>query len=635
MSEIVDFFFSSYPSAQERRSHAAIEDGLAHGSRIEPHDPLPGEPITLLFSTKLPTPIDCVAVYYTTDGTEPQGAKGETAHGQVVFAQRSGQSEHLASSKGVPLQQWQAVLPPQPDGTLVRYRADGWSLSDLQAHWNADRVDPVSTPVKEGRVFAYSVDRWRPPQWWQDAIVYQIFVDRFSAGSDEPPLLTHDETEITNFYSGTLKGILEKLDYIQELGANCLWLSPIFESPTHHGYNASDYYTVARRYGTNDTLRHLISECHRRGMRIMFDFVANHTSDEHSAFVAALHDPESVTADWYAFDDESHRYRSYARVSNMPELLTDNPKVQRYLFDAALAWLRDFGADALRLDYMPGPSLAFWALFQREIKTHFPQALTLGEITAPLPEIADYAGRVDAFMDFPLTQVLRNVFARRTTPLSTLLSFLDERRFHLPTSMGRATLLDNHDMHRFLWLADNDKARLRLAATCHMTLDGTPIIYYGTEVGLSQYNDAYKENAYARAPMLWHQQQDKALLEHYHHLLALRHKYEALRWGGLATVPVQLLSAQHERTTTRLEQEQATQQVGSYLRYTEQQKLLVILNNNEETVRLRISFDTAQIIAGAHLQNVLELGRTEITVHDNVLEVMLPALGATIVEILS
>ncbi len=578
MPEIIDFFFSPYPSAQTRRLRAAIEDGLAHGSRITPADPKPGEAVMLLFSAQAQLPIERVAVYYTTDGTPPAGERGTATNGYVVWAEAG---EHTQDDEcALPVRHWRAILPAQHDGTLVRYCADAWSLSDTQAHWYADHADPITVPPEHGRSYAYHVDTWTPPKWWQDAIVYQIFVDRFNAAHDEPPLLEHDAAPITGFFGGTLRGIIEKLDYLESLGITCLWLSPLFESPTHHGYNASDYHTVAQRYGTNETLRELIRLAHERGMRIMLDFVANHTSDEHPAFKAAQQDQESATYDWYAFSDAyAHGYRSYAMVANMPELLTENPNVQRYLFDTALYWLQDFGADALRLDYVPGPTHAFWTGLQTVVKTHVPEALTLGEITAPMQHIVDYAGRVDAFMDFPLAEQLRAVFAARQRPLQDLLTVLEARQHHLPTNMARATLLDNHDMHRFLWLAEEDHRRLKLAATCHLTLDGTPIIYYGTEVGLSQYSDAHKENAYARAPMFWDERQDTHLLAHYRHLLKLRQTYPALRSGQFLPIPVQIVQGSAE----------IARQVGAYLRILETQAVLVVLNNNEEAVQVRIA----------------------------------------------
>ncbi len=627
MTEGIDFFFSAYPSAQSRRLQAAIEDGLAHGSRIAPHDPLPGSPVTLFFSSNALKPIERVAVYYTVDGTEPAGERGRSKRASVVLAEPVGSVVH-DREKGLAIQQWQAVLPPQPEGTLVQYRAEGWSPDDPRLHWYADQVDPLSKPQAEGHCFAYHVDRWDVPQWWPHAVVYHIFIDRFSAGKDEPPLQDHDARAITDFFGGTLHGIIDKLDYVQALGVNCLYLSPVMESPTHHGYNASDFFSVARRYGTNETLRQLIADAHARGIRVLLDFAPNHTSDEHAAFLAARRDPTAPTAQWYDFSAQYPRgYRSYAQVPDMPELNTDNAAVRRHLYDAALYWLEHFGADGLRLDYVPGPSHAFWTFLQREVKERFPLALTLGEIPSSLAEIADYAGRIDAFMDFPLAHLLRSTFARRTTPLAALLRSLAERRGEIPATMSTATLLDNHDMHRFLWLAQGDVARLKLAAACQMTLEGTPIIYYGTEVGLSQYADSYQENAYSRAPMLWGERQNLSLLAHYRNLIALRNVYPALRVGARTTVD------------TEVEGQDAAQaeQVGAYLRYMNSEYLLVVLNNNTDQVRVRIALVEALTCAGIVSCALPELHcvfatheQRDLAVNEGSMMLELPPLGAAI-----
>src|SRR5262249_42435736 len=149
--------------------------------------------------------------------------------------------------------------------------------------------------------------------------------------------------------------------------------------------------------------------------RTVLDFVANHTSDEHPLFREALRDPDGPAGHMYTIGDwPPYGYRAYASVRNMPELATEREEVRHYLIDAAREWLGPFGADGLRLDHVHGPSHAFWAAFQRDIKQHFPQALTLGEVTETPEAIATYAGRLDGFMDFPLSGMLRRAFAQRT-----------------------------------------------------------------------------------------------------------------------------------------------------------------------------------------------------------------------------
>lgn len=586
MAKAVDFFFSSYVTPWQQRYLAALADGLAHGATITPRDPQPQAPVTLQFTTTAALPIERVAVYYTTDGSEPLGERGSATNGIVVQAEMGALSRDDLSDG--PVYHWHATLPGQPDDTLVRYRADAWSLTDPALHRYADDRDPIGAPPVHGRLFAYSVDRWQPPEWMRDAVIYHIFVDRFNAAHDERPM--RDPGSITGFYGGTLRGIIEKLDYIQSLGANCIWLSPVFESPTHHGYNPSSYDTVSHRYGTNETLRQLIADSHQRGMRVILDFVANHTSDEHPLFREARRDPSGPAGCMYTIGDwPPYGYRAYAAVRDMPELATERETVRRYLIDAAQSWVGSFGADGLRLDFMAGPSHAFWTEFQRGIKQRYPQALTLGEITDTPEVIASYAGRVDGYMDFPLSGMLRRVFAQRTAPLSDLLSFLVQRAPTLPADMCRATLLDNHDTHRFIWLAEGDTRRLQLASLCQMTLDGTPIIYYGTEVGLSQYGDAHKENAYARAPMFWQEGfQDRHLLEHYRRIIALRQAHPALRSGQLVPLAPRL---DGDATASR-------EQVGVYLRHHDGDCLLVTINNTQQRIALTIPLDDLRSALG-------------------------------------
>lgn len=586
MAKAVDFFFSSYVTPWQQRYLAALADGLAHGAIIAPRDPQPDAPVTLQFTTAATLPIERVAVYYTTDGSDPLGKRGIPTNGIVVLAEPGELSRDELSER--PVRHWYATLPGLPAGALVRYRADAWSLTDSSLHRYADNRDPIGAPPVHGRSFAYSVDRWQPPEWVRDAIIYHIFVDRFNAAHDERPM--QDPGSITGFYGGTLRGIIEKLDYIQSLGANCLWLSPVFESPTHHGYNPSSYDTVSHHYGTNETLRQFIAASHQRGIRVILDFVANHTSDEHPLFREARRDPSSPAGRMYTIGDwPPYGYRAYAAVRNMPELATERDEVRRYLIDAARNWIGSFGADGLRLDYMPGPSHAFWTEFQRGIKQHYPDALTLGEITDTPEAIATYAGRIDGYMDFPLSGMLRRVFAQRIAPLSDLLAFLVQRAPSLPAQMCRATLLDNHDSHRFLWLAEGDTRRLQLASLCQMTLDGAPIIYYGTEVGLSQYADAHKENAYARAPMFWQEGfQDRRLLEHYRQIIALRHAHPALRSGHFASLALHLGG---DSTVSR-------EQVGAYLRHDAGDCLLVALNNTQQRVAVTFPLDDLRAALG-------------------------------------
>lgn len=572
MAQIVDYFFGAYVTPQEHRLRSVARNGVEHASELAPRDPEPEQAVTLSIVSDASLPIDRVAIYYTTDGADPAGERGHARVGHAVIAELDAEPAQPLGETSV--MHWLAVIPGQPDGALVRYRIDAWSSADPSRRWLADVNDPFTALTPAGREFAYHVDQREAPDWVRDAIVYHIFVDRFASASDQPPL--RDPGSLTEFYGGTIRGITEKLDYLSDLGVNCIWLSPIMESPTYHSYNPSSYHQVSRRFGTNEDLRELIDAAHARGMRVMLDFVANHTSNEHPAFLEAKRDPESPKRSWYSFGPEyNDGYLTFYDVAGMPVLNTDSAPVREYLIESARYWLDDLGADALRLDNVSGPAHAFWTFFQEGIKATNPDALTLGEVSGDISDVVTYAGRLDGCMDFPLAKLTRRVFAQRDATLAELLEALKMHDSRFPERMARATLLDNHDMHRFLWLAENDTRRLKLAMSFLMVAPGFPVIYYGAEVGLSQRDGPFGKDAYAREPMPWGDDQQRDVLEHTRWLIAQRAQRISLRRGKIAPVALDLSAG-------------VANQVGALARWTDDEVTLMVFNNGDQPARFSL-----------------------------------------------
>ncbi|HEX9037563.1 MAG TPA: alpha-amylase family glycosyl hydrolase [Ktedonobacterales bacterium] len=579
MATAFDYFFGPYVTPQEQRLRAVSLNGVAHASEIAPGDPAPGQPVTLSIITDADLPIDRVAVYFTTDGSDPGGALGTPTSGQVALASTAaGASGQVGPTR---VRRWQATLPGQPDGALVRYRIDAWSAADTSRRWLADAIDPLGAPAPApaGREFAYHVDRRAAPDWVHDAIVYHVFVDRFAVAHDQPPM--REDAGLAEFHGGTLRGVAEKLDYIASLGVNCLWLSPVMASPTYHGYNPSDYENVAQRYGSNDDLRALIAAAHARGIRVLLDFVANHTSNEHPAFLAARQGTTPEARDWYTFGSEYRNgYLTFFDVEGMPVLKTDSSAVRGYLIDAARHWLTDFNADGLRLDNVSGPAHAFWTHFQEGVKQTHPDALTLGEITGAMTDISTYDGRLDSSMDFPLTREIRRVFALREAPLDELLRSLAAHDARLPALMAPARLLDNHDMHRFLWLAENDTRRLKLALAFLLSMTGFPVLYYGTEAGLSQRAGPPGQDSFAREPMLWGARQQVDVLDRTRWLIAQRAERVSLRRGLMASVSMERAG-------------DAPEQLGALARWRDREATILVINNAESPALFTI--ETARL----------------------------------------
>jgi glycosidase len=369
--------------------------------------------------------------------------------------------------------------------------------------------------------------------------VYQIFPDRFYPGNGRD---WNQTTDLDDIYGGTLRGIIEKLDYIADLGFNTIWLNPFFPDDTHHGYHATDYFAVNPRLGTLDDVRQLVSAAHQRGIRLLLDFVANHWSSEHPTFRAAQADRDSEYYDWYTWYNWPHDYKTFFGVKELPQINLEHRPAREHMLKAARYWLADIGFDGLRLDYVLGPSRDFWTELRAAAKAIRPDIWLFGEaVDAPDAQLK-YEGRFDGNLDFLLAQAMRNTFGFGTMDVAAFDAFLTQHEAYFPPHFGRPSFLDNHDQNRFLWLAKGDTRKLKLAALCQFTLSGAPIVYNGTEVGVSQARD--KEDragvgmAEVRQPMAWGAAQDQDLLDFYKWLIHFRRQHPVLRHGRHQTLHV-------------------------------------------------------------------------------------------------
>ena len=401
--------------------------------------------------------------------------------------------------------------------------------------WASDSI-----PRPGGQEFALSSDDG-PPDWVHDAVVYQLMVDRFA--SDGGPLPRPGSS--TALYGGTFDGVREHLDHIEALGCTVLWMTPVHQAPSHHGYDHEDFFTVESRYGGESALKSLIDAAHARGIRVLLDFVPNHTGRGHRLFRDAIAKGGDA-AEFYRFWQWPHYYRCFYDNISLPELDTGNRMVQRYLVDAARHWLTEYGADGVRCDHVAGADPAFWIELRKGVRAVKPDALILGEATGDFALLGRYAGRLDAIFDFEFADVVRQTIARGVMTAEGLAHWMDDHDSALD-GLARATLIDSHDMNRFLWMAGGDKRKLKLAATVLMTYVGMPVVYYGTEVGLSQRRDGITENAEARLPMLWGDEQDAELLEHFQRLGRLRRASPALRRGVRRTLSADADELVYER----------------------------------------------------------------------------------------
>jgi len=533
-----DFIFGGIERDEEALNAAERNRwrGIRHLHAIQPLDPRPGQPVTITVFVGPDVNIDQVSAYVSSDDHYPTGRRGVAEHGFSVALQRVQIQWQPLIWNYVEI--WQAQLPAQPTGTRVHYCVEGWCSYDATVSvWS--REPNLERTAEQPALYGYHVDEFETPRWAHEAITYHIFVDRFTGVENR--WLT--AAELNSFTGGTLRGVIDQLDYLVDLGVTVLWLSPIFRTPTYHGYDTSDYFTVDPRFGTNDDLRELVTIAHARGLRVLLDFVANHTSVEFAPFVEAQHNPASAYRDWFSFDPVyKHGYRGFFDEASMPQLDTDHPAVRHFLINAARYWLREYDVDGYRLDYAAGPSHAFWSEFRAACRQVKPDCWLFGEVTLAGDALRTYTGRLDGCLDFAFARNVRLLCAS-TQPAITIGQFANaiERGRAFFSAAGDAsnftlpTFIDNHDMNRFLWMVGNDKDRLRLAAGLLFALGGSPVIYYGTEVGLSQPRPKGPWREEARHPMLWGAAQDQALLADFKAWIRVRRQHPALAYGGFIT----------------------------------------------------------------------------------------------------
>ena len=392
--------------------------------------------------------------------------------------------------------------------------------------------------------------------WYKDAVFYELSVRAFKDSSGDG--------------HGDLKGLHQKLDYLQQLGVDCIWLMPIYPSPLRDdGYDIADYYNIAETFGTLEDFKALIREAHDRDIRIIMDLVLNHTSDQHPWFQAARADRNSPYRDYYVWsntdqkyqktrvifidtepsnwtwDEQAGQYFWHRFYSSQPDLNYDNPKVQEEMFNIARFWL-EMGIDGFRADAVP-------YLFEREgtncenlpethaylkklrayIDQNYPGRILLCEANQWPEDVRPYFGNGDEFhMGFHFPIMPRIFMSLKKERADDMIEILN-RTPAIPENCQWCIFLRNHDEltlemvteeeRQWMWeqyapeprmklnlgirrrlapLLDNDRRKIELINSLLFTLPGSPIIYYGDEIGMGDNIDLPDRNG-VRTPMQW------------------------------------------------------------------------------------------------------------------------------------
>lgn len=481
--------------------------GVHHDHMRVPAFPMPGQTLELTATTSDEKSYTDVELVYSCDDWKTTSRlpfkRGRLAWNTLIWGR---------------VQHWHARLPAQKEGTVVRYRIGAQVEGTTQQVF----ADNQAGDMESGTHFSLLFSARSTPGWAKEAVVYQVFVDRFSPGMGDPWLQTEN---LSRRMGGTLRGVIEKLDDIRGMGFNTLWLSPIFASPSHHGYDVQDYENIDPHFGTMADFEKLLDKAHQVGIRVLLDLVANHCSNEHPFFQSALQDEKSEYHDWFVWDGWP-KYRCFYDVREMPEFdLRFGRPARAYLLEVAKFWLQK-GVDGFRLDYAHGPEQDFWTDFRVACQAINPQAWTFGEIVQPADRQLSFAGSLDGSLDFLLCQALRYTFAQKIWPVSRFVGFLKDHFQYYAPAFSLPAFIDNHDMNRFLFAAGEDLRSLKLGLTLLYLLPNPPVIYYGTEVGLSQMRSIHSDQSQgfdeARLPMRWDGQDDGGLVSLIRNLASVR-----------------------------------------------------------------------------------------------------------------
>jgi glycosidase len=376
------------------------------------------------------------------------------------------------------------------------------------------------------------------PDWLADAVFYQIFPERFANAdpSLDPVGVVPWGSEPTpdNFFGGDLQGILDHLDHIVAVGANALYLTPIFEADTNHRYDAKDYFSIDRRLGTLETFRALIEGCHARGIRVVLDAVLNHCGDGHPAFRDVVeNEAASRYVNWFSvegFPVTAHptpNYRTCSGCFYLPKWNVYNPEVRQHHLDVARHWI-DEGIDGWRLDVPYFIHHSFWREFRKAVKAKSDDLYIVAE---EWREPAQWltGDTADGTMNYTARDLILGFTADRSIDAADVAEGLNALHDSIPPGYhhGMLNLLGSHDTERVLTRHGGDVESTLLSYALLFSLEGAPMLYYGDEVGLTGENDPG-----CRGSMPWDQTQwNRALLDGIRGFAGVRARTPALRRG--------------------------------------------------------------------------------------------------------
>lgn len=460
----------------------------------------------------------------------------------------------------------------------------------------------------------------------RDDVVYLLMPDRFANGdpaNDDPARSKglFDPAKARFYHGGDLRGVIQRLPYLKDLGVTALWLNPWYDNndrvnererydgagiTDYHGYGAVDFYAVDEHLGTLATLQELVEKAHALGIKVVQDQVANHTGPYHPW----VQDPPTPT--WFNGSAEHHLANTWQTwtvadphatpelqratlegwfIDILPDLNQHDPETARYLIQNSLWWVERLGLDAIRQDTLPYAPTAYWRAWMRALKTARPSLTAVGEMFDGDPALVAYfegAAGVDTVFDFPLYYPLRAAFAEGK-PLRPVAQMLARDRLYAhPERLW--TFLGLHDVARFMNEPGATTDGLRLAFTLLFTARGAPLVYYGDEIALPGGNDPdnrrdFPPRAFEASGRTLEQE---AARETVRRLAGLRRELTPLRRGDTRDLFV-------------------SEQAWAFARVLDGQAVVVVFNNDVKDAALDIPLAGIGLADGSVLEDRLGL----------------------------
>jgi neopullulanase len=462
----------------------------------------------------------------------------------------------------------------------------------------------------------------------RDDVIYLIMPDRFADGDPANDRPFYDRGKPMAYHGGDLRGIREHLGYLHDLGVTTLWLTPVWKNTDadYHGYHAVDFYALDDHMGSTQEYQALVADAHRMGMKVLIDYVVNHTGPRHPW----ANDPPTPT--WlhgtpahhlepsYSFNglvDPHASPREYLNTldgwfaGRLPDLNPDDPALALYLAQNAMWWTEMAQLDGFRLDTFPYSTRQFWSGWFEHLSRVYPQINAIGEVSDGDPAITSFfeGGRkqfdgIDSGLatvfDFPLCYALRNVVIKGA-PMDKIVEVLQHDELY-PDPETLVTFIGNHDQRRFLSEDGSNTAKLKAAMALLLTLRGIPQIYSGDEIAMPGGNDPDNRrdfpggfpgdprNAFTASGRTSDQQDVFAYVQA---LLTLRKNHPALRTGKQWHIGWD-------------------PNYYAFLRESREEKLLVVYNNAAKTVALDILLENTPLETAHELQTVFGNSMAEI-----------------------